>query len=72
MTTVVNIQGAGSPQKKVERIKTARMQPACCAQTFSHEGIQPFKLSRNTFQCKVSNLIDLKFIYLFIYLKLQK
>ena len=27
---VVNIQGAGSPQKKVERIKPARIQPARC------------------------------------------
>ena len=30
--------------EKVERIKPAR-----CIQTFSHEEIQPFKLSRNTF-----------------------
>ena len=48
---VLNIQGAGSPQKKEERIKLARIQPApCyCIQTFSHEEIQPFKLCRNTF-----------------------
>ena len=26
----LHIQGAGSPQKKVERIKPARMQPARC------------------------------------------
>ena len=49
---VVSVQGAGSPQKKVERIKAAR-----CTQTFSHEEIQPFQFSRNTFKCTVSNYI---------------
>ena len=46
---VVNIQGAGSPQKKVEHVKPARIQPARCIQIFSHKEMQPFKLSRNTF-----------------------
>ena len=46
---MLNVQGAGSPQKKVERINPALIQHASCMQTFSHEEIQPFKLSRNTF-----------------------
>ena len=37
----VNIQGTGSPQKKVDRIRPALIQPACCIQ--SHEENQPFE-----------------------------
>ena len=49
-----NIQGAGSPQKKVGRINPARIQHARCLQTFSHEEIQPFKLSSmNVFSMNV-------------------